>query len=130
MKRSALAAAAFCTLAATHSAAADYDGSRLLMCANMEAGYCSSGQACVSGRSEDIGAPTFFRIDFANNSIVGPARTTPIASVEKSGEQLLLQGTELDYAWNLALDTVRGNLAATIIDREGIVVLFGGCTPL
>jgi hypothetical protein len=42
----------------------------------------------------------------------------------------LLQGTELDYAWSLALDTTSGNLAATLIDREEVVVLFGACTPL
>jgi hypothetical protein len=111
-------------------AAADFDGSRLLICANREAAYCGSGQACMMGRPDDIGAPVFLRIDFANSSIIGTNRTTPIVRVEKSSSQLLLQGTELDYAWSLALDTADGNLAATLVDREEVVVLFGACTPL
>ena len=128
MKRPAFATAALCALAVTRALAADYDGSRPLICANLEAAYCSAGQPCMSGRAEDIGAPTFFRIDFANRSIVGPNRKTPISNLEKSDGQLLLQGTELEHAWNIALDTLRGSVAATITDREEIVVLFGNCT--
>lgn len=126
--RPTFATAALCVLAASQALASDYDGSKPLLCANLEAAYCSAGQPCMGGRADDIGAPTFFRIDFANSSIVGPNRKTPISNLEKSGGQLLLQGTELDHAWNLALDTLRGSIAGTITDREAVVVLFGSCT--
>lgn len=111
-------------------AAADFDGSKLLICAPVEAMDCASGQACTKGRPEDIAAPAFMRIDFKKKTIVGPKRTTPIVSLEKGESQLLLQGTELGYGWTLALDRSSGKMAATLVDRDGVFVLFGNCTPL
>lgn len=128
-KRAIGAIAAILAGTALPGVAADYDGSKLLVCANLEAAYCSPGYACDPGQASDIGAPTFMRIDLANKRIVGPQRTTPIVTVEKGDGQLLLQGTELEYAWSLALDTAEGTIAATLVDREGVVVLFGACTP-
>ena len=128
MKPAIIIAAAILAWAALPGAASDFDGSKLLVCANMEAAYCSPGQACDSGRPSDIGAPNFMRIDLANKNIVGPERTTTIMNVEKSSDQLLLQGTELGYAWTLALDVHGGTLAATIVNRDKVVVLFGACT--
>jgi hypothetical protein len=109
---------------------AEFDGSRLLMCANVEAADCAPGQTCVRLRPDDIGAPAFIRIDFNRKVIVGPKRTTDITSIEKADRQLLLQGTELGYAWSIALDTGSGKLAATLADREGVFVLFGNCTAM
>ena len=129
MKRASYAVAVLLASNAVPGAAADFDGSKLLVCANMEAAYCSSGHRCDSGRPSEIGVPDFIRIDVANNRIIGPERTTPIVSVEKGAEQLLLQGSELGYAWSLALDTAEGTLAATLADRDGAIVLFGACTP-
>jgi hypothetical protein len=40
----------------------------------------------------------------------------------------MLQGTELGYAWSIALDTGSGRLSAALVDREGAIVLFGACT--
>jgi hypothetical protein len=129
MKRPITTLAALLAWTAVPGYASDFDGSKLLVCANMEAAYCSSGQACDSGRPSDIGAPNFMRIDFANKSITGPDRSTAIVSIEKSAEQLLLQGTEFGYAWTLALSVDDGTLGATIVNRDQVVVLFGACTP-
>jgi len=129
MKPAIIIAAAILAGTALQVAASDFDGSKLLVCANMEAAYCSSGQACDAGRPADIGAPNFMRIDLANKNIVGPERSTTIMNVEKSSDQLLLQGTEFGYAWTLALDVQGGTLAATIVNRDQVVVLFGACTP-
>ena len=129
MKGWLIAGAALLSCSAVHGLAADFDGSRALICANLDASDCGPGQACVRARPDDIGAPVFMRIDFENKSIVGPKRTAPIGSLDKSGTQLLLQGTELGYAWSVALDAVSGRIAATLVDREGVFVLFGACTP-
>jgi hypothetical protein len=126
-----LATAFFISFLATIPAfAADFDGSKLLICAPVEAMDCASGQACTNGRPEDIAAPAFLRVGFKNKAILGPKRTTKIVSLEKGDQQLLLQGTELGYAWTLALDRASGKIAATLVDREGVIVLFGSCTPL
>jgi hypothetical protein len=110
--------------------AGDFDGSKLLICAPVEAMDCTSGEECALGRPDDIGAPAFMRIDFAKKSITGPKRSTEILFMEKSEDQLLLQGTELGHAWTLALDQMNGKMAVTLVDREGVFVLFGSCTPL
>lgn len=110
--------------------AGDFDGSKVLICAPVEAMDCASGKACDKGRPADIGAPAFFRVDVENKSVTGPKRTTRVQFMEKGERQLLLQGTELGYAWTIALNSDNGRMAITFVDREGAAVLFGSCTPL
>ena len=112
------------------AAAGDFDGSKLLICAPVEAMDCGPGDGCSKERPEDIGAPNFLRIDFANKVIVGPKQTTPILLMEKSNDQILLQGKELGYAWTLVLDQESGTMTMTLVNRESAFVLFGPCTPL
>jgi hypothetical protein len=85
-------------------AAGDFDGTKTLLCASVEAIGCESGEACEKGLPESIGAPQFMRIDFAKKVIVGPKRTADIRLMEKNDEQITLQGYELDLGWALALD--------------------------
>jgi hypothetical protein len=42
----------------------------------------------------------------------------------------LLQGTELGFAWTIALDQANGKMMVTLVDRDGAFVFFGSCTPL
>ncbi len=112
------------------ASARDFDGSKLLICAPVEAMDCASGEECLKERPEDIGAPNFLRIDFAQKAIVGPKQTTPILFMDKSDTQILLQGKEHGYGWTLVLDQESGAMIVTLANREGAVVLFGSCTPL
>jgi hypothetical protein len=111
------------------AAAADFDGSKTLICATIEAQDCDVGEGCKQGLPDSVGAPRFMRIDFAKKVVVGPKRTTPIVSLHKSERQLLMQGTELGYAWTIALDSEDGSLNATLVNGDGVVVLFGDCIP-
>ena len=110
--------------------AADFDGSKPLLCASHLAIECTPGTPCYHGAPLDMGAPAFMRIDFAGKVVVGPHRTSPIVAVEKSDVQLLLQGTELGFAWAIALDQASGRIVATAADRDGAFVMHGACTPL
>jgi hypothetical protein len=110
--------------------AADFDGSRLLICAPVEAKACAATEVCTNGTPGELGAPRFVRIDFEKQVIVGPQRTTPIKVMEKSETQILLMGTELGFGWTMVLDQESGDLSATLSDRDGTIVLFGSCTPL
>jgi len=130
MKRVILGFAAVAGLAGSAAHAADFDGSRTLLCANMEAMDCVAGEACLKGLPDDIGAPQFMRIDFARKAIVGPKRESPIRTMEQSEGQLLLQGTEQSYGWTIALDQQSGKTVVTILNRDGAFVVFGACTPL
>lgn len=115
---------------AAAAAGADFDGSKPLLCATVEAADCVPGMPCHHGHPADLGAPTFMRIDFSGKVVVGPRRTSPIAAIEKSDAQLLLQGTELGFAWAIALDQASGRIVATAADRDGAFVMHGACTPL
>jgi hypothetical protein len=130
MRRFLHMVAALAVLTAGTASAGDFDGSKLLICAPVEAIDCAAGEECTKGRPDDVGAPNFLRIDFAQKVIVGPKQTTPIRFMDTSDGQILLQGTELGYGWTLALDQDSGTMTATLVNREGAFVLFGSCTPL
>ena len=110
--------------------AGDFDGSRKLICAPVEAQECHTGEGCKAGIPDDVGAPAFLRVDFAKKAIVGPKRTSPIRSMDKGDNQILLQGTELGLGWNMAINMTDGKLVATFSNQDGAFVLFGSCTPL
>lgn len=116
--------------AAWTSSAADFDGSKMLICAPVEAMDCAPGAVCGRGVPGDIGAPAFIRIDFSKKVVIGPKRTTPIIAIEKNESQVLLQGNELGYGWSIAVDQEDGEMSATLTNHEGAYVLFGSCTPL
>lgn len=110
--------------------AADFDGSKPLICAPTEAVDLLAGEDIHKARPADIGAPSFLRVDIANKKISGPNRDTPIKFVEKDKLQILLQGTELGFAWTLALDQKEGGMTITFVDHAGAVVLSGACMPV
>jgi len=110
--------------------AGDFDGSRQLICAPVEALDCASGEGCEKGLPADFGAPSFMRIDVAKKTVAGQLRTTAIVTVEKNDKQLLLQGTELDFGWTIVVDQADGAMAATLTNRTGAYVLFGSCMAL
>jgi hypothetical protein len=104
--------------AAWTSTAADFDGSKMIICAPVEAMDCPPGALCQRGIPDDIGAPAFIRIDFGKKVVIGPKRSTPITSIEKSESQVLLQGSELGYGWSIAVDQQGGQMSATLTNRE------------
>jgi len=110
--------------------AADFDGSRALICAPVEVKSCAAGESCQNATPGEIGAPKFLRIDFDNQAITGPHRTSPIRLLEKGEAYILMTGTELGFVWTMVLDRDSGDLSATLSDRDGTIVLFGSCTPL
>src|SRR5947208_13786519 len=79
------------------ASAGDFDGSKLLICAPVEAMDCVSGEDCTKGRPSDICAPAVLRVDFANKAIIGPNTTMPMLFVDKAVEQILRQGKGLEY---------------------------------
>jgi hypothetical protein len=109
--------------------AADFDGSKPLLCATIDAHYCEVGEICYRTLPGVLGAPQFVRINFAKKLVIGPQRTTEIRFMESGEGQLLLEGTELGYAWGIALETKTGAMLTTLVSHENVFVLFGVCTP-
>jgi hypothetical protein len=123
-----LCAALGAGLAPRPARAGDFDGSKLLICAPVEALDCAAGEACAKGTPDDVGAPAFMRIDVARKAVIGAKRTSAIHFVDRSESQLLLQGTELGYGWTIAIDQASGKMAVSLVNLEGAFVLFGSCT--
>lgn len=104
------------------------DGTKPLICATIQAVSCSPGEECERGLPESVGAPQFLRIDFAKKEIIGPKRTSQIRLMDKSNEQITLQGFELGMGWVLALDRLTGKAIITFAGRDEGFVIFGACT--
>jgi hypothetical protein len=108
---------------------ADFDGSKSLLCAPSEVLDCTSGDdKCWSASPRKAGAPSFLRIDFAKKTVSGTHLSSRILHVDKSAEQVLLQGVELDMGWTIVIDSASGELSVTLTDRGGAFVMFGDCT--
>lgn len=118
------------SLLAVPALAADFDGSKPLLCATQSALDCARGDDCAAGLPEEIGAPSFMRIDLAKKSVIGPQTTTEILLQDKSGKQLLLQGREGGFGWTIVVDQPSGELTVTLTNRNGAYVLYGACTPI
>jgi len=108
--------------------ASDFDGSKPLICATVEARDCVLTRRCYAGEAWEVGAPAFMRIDFAKKTITGTERTTAIAAMEKSENQLLMQGVELGLGWTLAINQASGYFSGSMTNMEGTFLLFGSCT--
>ena len=123
-----------CVLAAACAAATamagDFDGSRELLCAPVQAMDCAQDTQCFTGTPAEMGAPAFIRVDAAKKQVSGARRTLPVLQLEKSAEQLLLQGADAGQAWAMAIDATTGRMYATITGREGAIVMIGSCTPV
>jgi hypothetical protein len=126
---SAIAVAVLVCATPSRVFSADFDGSKPLLCATIDAHFCDVGEVCYRTLPALLGAPQFMHINFAKKAIIGPHRTAEIRFMEPSEGQLLLQGTELGYAWSVALDTKTGAMSTTLVNREDVFVLFGTCTP-
>jgi hypothetical protein len=129
--RVALAVAAAMTgLGSAALCAAEFDGSKPLLCATIDAHTCDPGEVCLRALPAELGAPQFLRIDFSKKTVAGTQRTTPIRFMQTDPSQILLQGTEFTYAWTIVLDREDGTIAVTLVNREDALVLFGACTAM
>jgi hypothetical protein len=112
------------------AAAADFDGSKPLICATMEAHTCDPGIVCNRSLPADIGAPKFLSLDFEKKAITGPARTTPMLMVNKDLNQIVIEGMEMGYGWTLVVDSGDGSMTLMIVNSGDAFVLFGNCIAL
>lgn len=129
MKRIATIALALCcsTMAL---AEAGLQGKTRILCTTEEVRDCVTGSECLSGLPAEYGAPASLRINLASRQILGEKHMSPIRDIEKKGQQLLLQGREMGYAWTVGVDLADGGMTLTLVNREGAFVLFGHCKGL
>jgi len=122
-------AATLC-VAAAPAVAADFDGSKPLICAAIDANDCALGIGCARGIAEDVNVPQFIRIDFSAKTITAAGRTSPMQSQARADGMLALQGFEGRRAFSITISESSGKLVGAIAGDEEGFLIFGACTPL
>jgi hypothetical protein len=109
--------------------AADFDGSVPLTCSPSAGHDCTPAQTQCGKLKPQSKGPIEMRIDFANKTIKTPYRTDllPIQNSANNDEQLVMQGTDLKFAWSAIVKRKTGALTLAIADRTGAYVIFGQC---
>lgn len=105
------------------------DGSQPLSC------LVSTGRDCLPGTSEckllqpERNQPPVVDIDFSKKEVRSPFRTALLSVTHSrvTDESLILQGTDLLFAWSALIKKKTGALTIAITDREGAYVIFGTC---
>ena len=121
--------AAVC-IAATPALAADFDGTRPLICSSIEAHDCELGVSCLRAVAEDLNVPQFIRLDFTAKTISAKGRTSKMQSHARSDGMLILQGVENKRAFSITINEQSGKLVGAIAADEEGYMIFGACTPL
>ena len=113
--------------------AGDFDGSKPLICAVIETIECELGNACQRGEAENIGIPSFLKINFKEKLISstpesGPIRTTKIINMERLDGNLLLQGVQNGRVWGMVINEKTGKTTISASDGQAGFIVFGACT--
>ena len=122
-------------LMTTESSAAGLDGSGNIVCATLDVVACVDGEACVQGRASTFDLPEFVILDTQKKVIraayeSGHKGTSPIKTIERSGEHLILQGIEKSRGWNIAVNTKSGDMSGALAGEGVSFLIFGNCTSL
>jgi hypothetical protein len=138
VKKTILSTCIFLGLSAT--AAADFDGSKPLLCSTVTVNECVPGGSCEQVRNVEIGAPDFIRIDVRKKTMSGTAKGAerPANKIDSSavlGNSLFLQGKasglehlpEDSLAWSISVDQATGEMVLTASGNEVAFVIFGSC---
>jgi len=117
------------------SHAKDFDGSKALTCATIEAIECVPGGECYKGWAHEINLPQFVTVDFAKKSITGQRPNdgsrlaAKIKSVSTKSSNLMLQGVQNDRAWSIVIAKNNGFMSVSVSAEDSAFVVFGACTP-
>jgi hypothetical protein len=119
--------------AAQPAVAADFDGSKPLVCAMIEAFECAQDSGCESGTPESNGLSRFLRINFDKKEVYtikhAEEQVARIEKVDRTGGVVLLGGTKNGRGWNISLNEATGYLVLTVAGDQVAFVVFGACTP-
>lgn len=113
--------------------AAQFDGSKPLICVALEINSCAAGAACEAQTTEGVDAPRFLNISVAEKKITGtrPSGGTVDATIElvrHSQDMMFLLGAQEAFAWNITIGEADGKMVLTLSDNEDGIVIFGACT--
>ena len=112
--------------------AGDFDGSKPLVCAMIEAFECGPDTGCESGTPESNGLSRFLRVDVGKKEVrttkESQERPSKIEKVGHAEGVLLLSGTQNGRGWNLTINESTGHMVLSVAGDQVAFVVFGACT--
>lgn len=115
---------------AGQAVAANFDGTKPLICAITTIQECDAGQ-CERYAPEGsvAGAPTFIKFDVPTKVVTASAgRTSTVNTTMHLNGRLVLQGGEAGRGWSATIDEDTGVMAGAVVDNDHTFSLFGACT--
>jgi hypothetical protein len=108
---------------------AELDGSVPLKCTAQRGHDCLPSEGRCQELRPQLDVAPVFGIDFAKKQVRSPYRTSllHISQQTTTPESLVLQGTDLLFAWSAVINRRTGALTVSIADRTGAYVVFGQC---
>jgi len=128
MKNQWYIAIVFC-LAAGSVWAAEFDGTKVMICAPTETLKCDLNTGCAEGEAENVNLDRFLEIDVKNKTVtgIGSERTTAIKHVGHDGGQLVLQGSQNARGWSATISESTGEMTIAVAGEKIAFVVFGAC---
>jgi hypothetical protein len=116
--------------------AADFDGSKPILCASLDILECVDGRDCEMVAADDVDAPQFISIDLKHDKIQmdrsGQPRHPQLRNRENLNNRLVLQGVgaETGLGWTFSVDQDTGKFVLSASGDEVAFIIFGACTTL
>jgi len=114
----------------TPALAANFDGTKPLICAITTIMECDAGQCDrYAPEGTTVGAPSFIKIDVTTKVVTASlGRKSPLGTINHVDGRLVLQGGENGRGWSATIDEDSGEMSAAVVDKDHTFSLFGACT--
>jgi len=115
------------------------DTSKEILCASLNVFECVDGGECEDVVPEEVGAPTFLRINVKKKEVRASQERPPsiIDHIEEVEDRLVMQGVEDGEdneedgsGWTISIEKATGRMVATAAASRAAIVIFGACTEL
>lgn len=122
--------------------AADFDGSKTLLCSFAKITECDAGAECFSVTNESVDAPDFVKLDFKKKQVVATSAGVENAPddldnvidlanyIVVQGVQGGAEGTANALAWSGTINHESGKMTLAAAGENAGFVVFGACTPI
>ena len=119
--------------------AADFDGSKSLICSFGQVVECDAGSDCRVVSHDSVDAPDFVKVDFRKKQMVsttaGEDSPADDIIVTDLTTHLIVQGTQGSgqgnaLGYSLSIDKATGQMAVAGAGENAGFVIFGACAPI
>jgi len=116
--------------------AADFDGTKPMLCASLDVLECVDGRSCEAVAADAVDAPQFITVDLKNNTLKldssGRPQSAELRNRENLNGRLVVQGVgaETGLGWTFSVDQETGRFVVSASGDEVAFIIFGACTSL